>query len=38
MLDLIRRIVKTVVWFIATFVADATVRRSAVRSKERDVA
>lgn len=28
----------TVVWFVATFVADATVRRSAVRSKERDAA
>ena len=28
----------TVVWFVATFVADATVRLSAVRSKERDAA
>ena len=28
----------TVVWFVATFVADATVRRSAVRDKERDAA
>ena len=28
----------TVVWFVATFVADATVRRSAVQDKERDAA
>ncbi|MGI6221480.1 MAG: hypothetical protein ACOYIP_06410 [Coriobacteriales bacterium] len=28
----------TVVWFVATFVADATVKRSAIRSEERDAA
>ena len=28
----------TVVWFVATFVADATVRRSTVQRKEGDAA